>query len=174
MPRKSPLPRWVYYGTTTQFRYSFQRINLKKVGQFQEFGPGFYAYSQRGAACETARHAATAGSHQPLLITFKVDTEQLQRLNGLIFTTPDAAWLNFILKQSLPAGSCRPAHEFIYGPVADPSIGQCIEEIKKGRGSYTDLQKACQTRRAPLQYQLCCATHQALNALILRGLLTLT
>ncbi|TCL65883.1 uncharacterized protein DUF3990 [Hydrogenispora ethanolica] len=174
MPKTNALPRWVYYGTTTEFQRGFQRMNLKKVRQSREFGCGFYADGQRETACQRARHSAADSLQPPLLVTFRVDTQRLQQLKGLFFPFPDASWQNFILKNLLPANAGRPEYEFVYGPAAHASVLQCITEIKNGRQSYADLQRACQeAEHAPVGYQLCCLTDQALGALILKGSLVL-
>ena len=111
----------LYHGTNT----NFGTIDLKKSKPNKDFGQGFYLsadYDQAMAMAKIKVDQLEEG--EPLVLTFEVNEEQIDKLNVLRFHEYSEEWAKFILlnrRNNKP----EPAHNYdiVFGPIADDRVG---------------------------------------------------
>ena len=111
----------LYHGTNVDF----EQIDLTKSNRFKDFGQGFYLsadYDQAMAMAKIKVDQLEEG--EPLVLTFEINEEQIDKLNVLRFQEYSEEWAKFILlnrRNNKP----EPVHDYdvVFGPIADDRVG---------------------------------------------------
>ena len=111
----------LYHGTNRDF----DAIDLRKSKPNKDFGQGFYLsadYDQAMAMAKIKVDQLEEG--EPLVLTFEINEEQIDKLNVLRFQEYSEEWAKFILlnrRNNKP----EPVHDYdvVFGPIADDRVG---------------------------------------------------
>ena len=111
----------LYHGTNRDF----DAIDLRKSKPNKDFGQGFYLsadYDQAMAMAKIKVDQLEEG--EPLVLTFEVNEEQIDKLNILRFYEYSEEWAKFILLNRRN-NKLEPAHNYdiVFGPIADDRVG---------------------------------------------------
>ena len=111
----------LYHGTNRDF----DAIDLRKSKPNKDFGQGFYLsadYDQAMAMAKIKVDQLEEG--EPLVLTFEINEEQIDKLNVLRFQEYSEEWAKFILLNRRNNKS-EPVHDYdvVFGPIADDRVG---------------------------------------------------
>ena len=130
----------LYHGSISDFR----KIEVSAGKNYKDFGPGFYATSQKQHAESIARRnlrlyedTQRAALINKIRIPNKTayrynllfDDKDLTGLNVLIFKTADANWLKFVIINRTHVGKVH-NYDIVIGPTADSLTMSIIEDNK--------------------------------------------
>lgn len=111
----------LYHGTNK----AFDTIDLTKSKPNKDFGQGFYLSKEYGQAMEMAKtKVEQLESGAPVVLTFEVNDEQLNKLKVLHFDAYTEEWAKFILMNRRNSTD-KPMHDYdvVYGPIANDRVG---------------------------------------------------
>ena len=109
-------------------------VNKPKIltpNRFLDFGTGFYTTSNLSQAKNFAdKVVARKGEGTSTVSKYEFDEVAFEKLNVLVFESPDEAWLDFVSdnRNGISKGE---EYDLIYGPVADDDIFKIKKELSE-------------------------------------------
>ena len=152
----------LYHGTNK----AFDKIDLTKSKPNKDFGRGFYLSKEFGQAMEMAKtKVEQLETGAPVVLTFELDEEQMNRLKVLRFEAYTEDWAKFII-MNRKNDSNKPAHDYdvVFGPIANDRVGV---QLWKYENHTIDLQTLTANLRnmRGITFQYFFGTERAVNLL---------
>lgn len=135
------IPKIVYHGTTTEHQLSLQNIRLDCGRKDLDFGQGFYTTSIRNQAIDWAKGKVWNG-YKPMVLTYKVNFDIIESLEGIHFDDAGDNWVNFIYQHRMESYDVNKInYDYVYGHTADGKTSLLVEDVKNGNKTFDDFRR---------------------------------
>ena len=132
----------LYHGTNQ----SFDSIDLMKSKPNKDFGRGFYLSADYEQALNMAKiKTEQLQEGEPIVMEYKVDEIEMQKLQILRFEEYSEEWAEFILanRSNVTGGSIH-QYDIVVGPIANDTVGLQMRRFIQG---YIDIERMIEELR---------------------------